>query len=258
MTAKKHVQKYLTISSLIDLMPAFFFATYQLFLIERGLDLLQINLINIAYMAANFFLEIPTGAIADTWGRKRSTQLGILFLGLSFLTYYFAQSFWFYVLAEIIGAIGSTCISGALEAWYVDGRKVFGEYEHMDKTFASEQQWKQVAVVIGSVLGAQVGQINLNYPWLMAAITSGIVFILVSIIMHKDERPQTAQVKISFAPIIKTAKDSISYGLKNKQVMKLIGLGFILSASLMAMNMHGQWSSRIMAGASKNLVTYLP
>ncbi len=241
MTAKKHTSKYLAISFLIDLMPAFFFATYQLFLLERGLDLFQINMINVAFMAANFFLEIPTGAIADIWGRKRSTQIGILFLGLSFLTYYFAPSFWFYVLAEIIGAIGATSISGALEAWYVDGQKVFGTYEHQDKTFAREQQWKQLAVVIGSVIGAQVGQINLALPWLMAFFVSMIVLIIVSIIMTNDEIKQDKKIKISFAPIATTAKESIRYGLKNQEVMKLIGLGFVLSISLMALNM--QWPS---------------
>ena len=203
------------------------------------MDLLEINLINVAFMAANFFLEIPTGAIADNWGRKRSTQIGIIFLGLSFLTYYLAGSFVGYILAEIIGAIGATCISGALEAWYVDGQKVFGEHEHMDKTFAKEQQWKQFAVIIGSVAGAQIGQISLDLPWLMAFVTSVLVLIIVSIVMTNDNGSRPSSQKISFEPIIKTAKESIEYGWKNNEVMKLIGLGFIFTASMMALNM--QW-----------------
>lgn len=239
MTAKQHTQKYLVVSFLIDLMPAFFFATYQLFLLERGLDLLQINLINVAYMSANFLLEIPTGAFADLWGRKRSTQIGIIFLGLSFLTYFLAHSFWFYVLAEIIGALGSTCISGALEAWFIDGKKVFGEYEHQGVTFAKEQQWRQVAVITGSVIGAQIGHFSLALPWLMAFLVSVIVLVIVSVLMHEDCNETQVKIGLSFQPIIKTAKDSVAYGLKNPAVMKLIGLGFVLSLAMMGINM--QW-----------------
>lgn len=239
MTAQKHTKNYLIIATLINLLPAFFFATYQLFLLERGMDLLQINLINVAYMAANFFLEIPTGAIADVWGRKRSTQTGIIFLGLSFLIYYLADSFWIYVLAEIIGAIGATSISGALEAWYIDGQKIYGEHESYDKTFAREQQWAQFGVVFGSVIGAQVGQINLAYPWLLGLGASIIVFLIVSLIMKNDQRHPEKKIKLSLAPILKTSKESINYGLKNQMIIRLIAIGFILSASLMAINM--QW-----------------
>ena len=47
-------------------------ATYVLFLLSQGLDLLQVNLVNVAFMVGIFIFEIPTGAYADNFGRRKS------------------------------------------------------------------------------------------------------------------------------------------------------------------------------------------
>ena len=49
----------------------FFLApVYPLFLLSRGLDLLEINLILAIYLITIFVFEVPTGALADTAGRR--------------------------------------------------------------------------------------------------------------------------------------------------------------------------------------------
>src|SRR6266566_1701062 len=55
----------------------FFLApVYPLFLLSRGLDLLQINLILAIYLITVFVFEVPTGALADTAGRRFCFVLG--------------------------------------------------------------------------------------------------------------------------------------------------------------------------------------
>src|SRR2546430_16914262 len=51
----------------------FFLApVYPLFLLSRGLDLLEINLILAIYLITIFVFEVPTGALADTARRRFS------------------------------------------------------------------------------------------------------------------------------------------------------------------------------------------
>lgn len=235
-------RNYLAINFLIDLTPAFLFATYQLFLLEKGLDLLQINLINVFFMAGNLLMEMPTGAVADLFGRKRSVQLGALALSASFLAYFFAPSFWFFVLAELIGALGATLISGALEAWFVDARKKHSDNSDLDEVFSRQGQRKQVAIMIGSVIGAQFGARSLSYPWLVSAMCGLVAFIAASLLMQ-----ETWVVKIrsprhwSLRPIIMVIKVSVEYGLKHQGVMRLVALSFVFSCATMGFNM--QWPS---------------
>jgi len=80
----------------------------------------RMNLVNAAFMLGTFVFEIPTGAYADFFGRKRSYVIHAGLLSLAGLIYFFSHSFLFFILAELIAAISFTFASGAIDAWLVD------------------------------------------------------------------------------------------------------------------------------------------
>ena len=123
---RKIIKNYVAFMFFDSLAISFFFGTYQLFLTQKGLSLLEINLLNCCFMFSSFLLEIPTGAIADFLGRKRSVIIGLWFYSISFLIYFLSDNFWQFLLAEIIGAFAVSCISGALEALVVDSLNYHG------------------------------------------------------------------------------------------------------------------------------------
>ena len=101
------IRIYLILNGLQSLGIAFFSATYSLFLLAQGLNLFEMNLVNGAFMATLLIAEVPTGAVADTWGRKVSYVASTLLLATSMFAYANAHSFWTCVFAEVIGAIGT-------------------------------------------------------------------------------------------------------------------------------------------------------
>src|SRR5438132_7304064 len=106
----------------------FFLApVYPLFLLSRGLDLLQINLILAIYLITVFVFEVPTGALADTAGRRFCFVLGCATRTAALLLYSRTRSFADGAVAEFIDAVGTTLVSGALEAWAVDGVQAEGD-----------------------------------------------------------------------------------------------------------------------------------
>ena len=147
--AKKIFWTYVVLSGLLNLSFSFFFSTYTIFLMSRGMDLLQINLINGFFMISIFFMEIPTGAIADSFGRKISIVCGCLILSISFLVYFLSSSFWGFVLAEIIGAVSLALLSGSTEAWVVDSLKFYGYDGGFKNVFRRSFQAKQIGIMIG-------------------------------------------------------------------------------------------------------------
>jgi len=238
MQTKNIDRSFLTVNFLIELSPTFFFATYQLFLLSKGLDLLQINLINVWFMASRFALEIPTGIFADLLGRKRSVQLGLFAFGTSFVVYYYAPSFWYFVLAEVVGALGSTCISGAFKAWFVDSRKAAGGNGDNLRIFAQAGQLKYLAMIIGSAIGAQFGARNLAYPWLLSAGFMAFALLVASMVMKENRPPDKHRHQgITFKPVARIFKDSVQYGLKHRGVMQLVYLSAILGFVSMPLNM---------------------
>jgi MFS family permease len=216
---------------------SFFFATYVPFLVERGMNLLQINVINAFFMAFIIIAEMPTGSFADNFGRHRSVSAGCFLLGLSFLVYYSSESFPLFILAEIIGAIGQTFTSGAMEAWLVDSLKAQGESHLKDSVFRQELVFKSIGTIIGCILGSIIGGINLSFPWLASA---SFMFIcaLVSFFIKENYQPEK-RIR-SKNGLIKQMREAWIYGIKNKELLLIMVFGATISFSVQAINM--QWT----------------
>ncbi len=67
-----------------------------------------------------FVLEIPTGVVADKFGRKISVVIGCLLFGADMLFFGLVPSYPVLFVAEFLGAVGMTLISGAEQALLYD------------------------------------------------------------------------------------------------------------------------------------------
>lgn len=236
--SKKVIKTYVTFSFLLSLSHAFFFATYQLFLASRGMNLLEINIINMFFMAGVFLLEVPTGAFADVFGRTKSIVAGCFMLSLSMLAYFFGSNFLMFAMAELIGALGLTFLSGALEAWVVDALAFHGYDGELSHVFRREVYATQFGVIFGSLMGGYLGQRDLALPWLASAIATFAVGIF-AIFALKEQQIERKKLTFSFAPFRKTIRDSISFGYQKKSIWFVVLFGMILAISVQGLNM--QW-----------------
>lgn len=228
---------YLTFSGLFTFALAFFFATYAPFLVEKGMNLWQINVINSFFMLFIILAEMPTGSFADRFGRHHSITISCFLFMISFLVYYFSKSFWLFILAEVIGAIAQTFISGAAEAWLVDSLKARGEFHLKEKVFRRELNSKAVGTMFGCVFGSWLGDINLSWPWLATAFFMFIAGIFSLIFIKENYRNETGEkVKLGLNHQI---KEACHYGLKNKELLYVMSFGAIIACSVQALNM--QW-----------------
>ncbi|MBI2546607.1 MFS transporter [Candidatus Woesearchaeota archaeon] len=90
------------------------------FLDWAHLNYKQIFLLQIWFTFWIFVLEVPTGAIADTFGRKLSLLLSGAFTALGVLSYAIIPNFYLFMLAELVFAIGMAFKSGADKALLYD------------------------------------------------------------------------------------------------------------------------------------------
>lgn len=235
---KKIIRNYITLIFIMGFSQAFFFAIYQIFLVSRGMNLLQINIINAFFMASIFLLEIPTGSFADVFGRKKSVVWGCFILALSYFTYYLSGSFWLFILAEVIGALGKTFLSGALEAWMVDSLKYHEFDGDMNDVYRKEARFLGMAVISGSLIGGFIGDYSLALPWLCTSFGMILAGVFVSI-KFKEEYFSKNKFSLDFSPMVKVAKESVAYGVRHKSIFYIIAFEFLLMLSFQGFNM--QW-----------------
>ena len=85
-----------------------------------GLSFLQIGtLISVREVATNF-LELPTGIIADLYGRRLSMVLSMVSYLSSFMVFYFFPSFYVYMIAMIAFAFGEAFRTGTHKAMILE------------------------------------------------------------------------------------------------------------------------------------------
>lgn len=232
------IAKYLIFNGLFSFALSFFFATYVPFLTEKGMNLFQINIINAFFMGFIVFSEMPTGSFADRFGRHRSLALSCFLLSISFVIYYLSQSFYLFILAEVVGAIGQTFASGAAEAWLVDSLKARNEYHLKEKVFRQELTSKSIGVIIGCLSGSFLGGIDLSLPWLAAALFMFITGLL-ALIFIKENYAAELTASRQTSCLSNQIKEAWHYGIKNKELMYIMSFGAIMAFSVQALNM--QW-----------------
>lgn len=218
-------------------------ATYVLFLLSQHLDLLQVNLVNLTFMAGVFLFEVPTGALADHFGRRKLIILSYAFLILAFGIYYFSSSFIIFVFAETIAALAFTCESGALDAWVVDSMNRKNYIGEVDFVFSHASIIGRFASLFGGLFGAYLGSISLRLPLGIGSILSLMSLIVAVVFMHeiKDKRSKQ-KGKSGFSSLGKVVKDGIFYGLKHKVILWLILSSVLATFAFQPLNMY--WSPR--------------
>src|SRR5687767_15382762 len=145
---------YLVLQLLHTLAASFIWGINTLFLLDAGLSNTEAFAANAFFTAGLVLFEVPTGVIADTWGRRTSYLLGTLTLTISTLLYLLmwriSAPFWAWALASALLGLGFTFFSGAFQAWLVDALKAEGYEGALDPVFARGEIVEGVAMLGGS------------------------------------------------------------------------------------------------------------
>lgn len=223
------VRVYLLLMLLSTLSASLIWGINTLFLLDAGLSNSQAFAANAFFTVGQLLFEIPTGIVADLWGRRTSYLLGSFTLTVTTVLYYLLWqnngAFWQWAAVSALLGLGFTFFSGAVEAWLVDALAFTKHNGQLDDVFAKGQVVGGIAMLSGSVAGGIIAQVtNLGVPYLIRGGLLAITFITAYALM-KDLgfEPETnvkplRQVKNIFG-------NSVKYGLKNRPVRWLMLAG---------------------------------
>src|SRR3954469_21881977 len=89
MTAGRILRTYVALTLLSTFASSFIWGINTLFLLDAGLSVTQAFAANAFFTAGEVVFEVPTGVVADTWGRRASFLLGAATLLASTVLYVF-------------------------------------------------------------------------------------------------------------------------------------------------------------------------
>src|SRR5689334_20314751 len=104
-------------------------AIWVLYLALKGMSLVEIGLIESIYHITSLLFELPTGAIADIYGKRFTLILGRILQIISSILMITASSFLGFTVAFIFCAAAKNLNSGSAEALIYDSLKGLNKEE---------------------------------------------------------------------------------------------------------------------------------
>ena len=182
------LRAYYLLAGLYTLAASLIWGTTTLFLLDAGLSFLEVFIANAAYSAGTVVFELPTGVVADTLGRRASFLASVAVLAAATAGYLALAAAGAGVLAfsavSVLLGLGFTFYSGAVEAWLVDALQAGGFTGDLDGVFARGQQVTGVAMLVGTLGGGALGQVDLALPFVVRVVLLVVVLGIAWRTMH--------------------------------------------------------------------------
>ncbi|MEY8425928.1 MFS transporter [Lachnospiraceae bacterium 38-14] len=189
MKTKKNIKFYMlfVFFSNLNIMSSFL----SLYLSDIGLSLSLVSSVFLLYQATKFLLEVPTGYVADRYGRKFSGILGMILMILSYLLLLTMnnQAITAYIFV-FIQALGYTFISGSVESLFVDSI----DNELLVHWNAVERIIFYFALALSSVMGGIVIH-NLGYSLAICIDIFALFVTTCTILLMKEKKTENISPK---------------------------------------------------------------
>jgi len=126
---------------------------------------------------AGVLLEIPSGAIADLLGKKRTVLIGLFMqaFGSWLFIFGYAGNAYFFV-GNLIIIMAFALISGALEALAYDTLVESKKTQHFDDVIGKTRSLEILSMVVASIVGGLLWAISIYGPLIATAISFTIAF----------------------------------------------------------------------------------
>jgi MFS family permease len=227
MTPGSVVRVYLALSGLFTLSASVIWGVNTLFLLDAGLDIFEVFIANAAFTAGMVLFEIPTGVVADTSGRRRSFLLSAATLLVGTLGYVAIAATGGglipFVAASLVLGLGFSFYSGAVEAWLVDALHATGFQGQLERIFARGQMVSGAAMLVGSVGGGVLGNVDLAWPFLARAALLAAVFVVGLVAMHDiGFTPRTTSLSAMPGEMNRVLQASVQFGWRARPVRLLM------------------------------------
>lgn len=230
------VQRRFLILQGLRWLPVGFIAPLLVLILTRELSLTQVGTLLAVYSVTTALLELPTGGLADSIGRRpillvsSATSVGLFALLLA------PASVGVLGLAMVIGGISRALDSGPLESWFVDRSRAIDPGVDLRVGLSRAGAVDGSALALGSVVGGLIPE--LFDGRLLAAVVVGLAFqvvhlVAVFVLMDEVRPPDRSGFRSNLSTVPATVAGAIRLASVHRPVRRLllgaatIGVGIV-------------------------------
>lgn len=166
MTDEQHklARKYVLYKVLTNLwfVGAVWLYFYRIFITDQ-----QIGILDGLAFAIGLLAEVPSGALADKFGRDKLVRIGYLIAGGGLVLQGFSSSFPFFLLGQTLMMIGISFVSGADDALFYENLNFETTSSSWRKLVTRGSQMGLAGAVLARVIGGALYDVDPRLPWVL-------------------------------------------------------------------------------------------
>ncbi|MDE2966461.1 MAG: MFS transporter [Chloroflexota bacterium] len=206
---------------------------------QHGLSYVQIGLMEVLFGIATIVAEVPTGAIADRFGRRVALGLGAL--GFAAATVLFALlNFPALIVGHLCMSITRTLMSGSDDALLFDSLRQLGRTDEYERHAGRAGAVGTASLLVATILaGPLVSILDFRAVIIISAAGMGLAGLIALALREPPRREQDFDAAESQPPaprggtaVINEIRQGMRISFRNRQVLWAILFGGVLLATL--------------------------
>ena len=171
--------------------------------LERGVTLAEVGVILAIQGFVMLALEIPTGGLADTIGRRPVLLIGGALAVVSSIVFVLAEGFWMFAVAMLLQGLFRVFDSGPLEAWFVDAAHAHDPQYPVERGLSRAGTALGLSIALGAAAGGGIvawhpiaGWSPLVLPFLVSTAVMVAHLVLTAVLVREGPRIRTASAPV--------------------------------------------------------------
>jgi len=199
-----------------------------LFFLEKGLSFTQIGFLTAFRELCTNITEIPSGALADLYGRRRCMKLSFVSYILSFIVFAYGQKYLHFFLAMFFFAIGEAFRTGTHKAMIFTWLRLQGRSDEKTKVYGYTRSWSKLGSAFSIILATFLVLWSNNYTSIFYYSIIPYVLGLLNFMAYPKELDGQPVQRIRLQDIFLHLGESLRLSMKVKALRRLIleSIGF--------------------------------
>ena len=200
----------------------FFEPFFIVFLRQSGLEYLQIGLLYSIREIIIYIFEVPSGVIADRYGKKTELIICFMFYIVSFIIFFLGRDFYMYIIAMVFYGLGEAFRSGTHKAMimtYLDRNEI---KESKSQVYGKTRSYSLIGSTVSSLAAIGLYFYFSSIAWLFIIAIVPYVLDMMLIMSYPKYLNEKQDSSFSFKGFIQENINSVKYDFKDRKILKLL------------------------------------
>ncbi len=200
----------------------FFDPVLWIYFASFGLSTFHIGILIAVREAMIYIFEIPSGVIADQYGKKTELIICFMFYIASFILFAIGTSFIFFIFAMVLFGLGEAFRSGTHKSIIMQYLDINDMADQKSKTYGKTRSYSMIGSMISSLFTIYlvIALPELKFLFFLAVIPYLLDIVLVA--SYPKELNDRKQEKFGWRHLFTEGKSSVIYAFRDKKMRWLL------------------------------------